>query len=134
MLRLSGFELYPRWVPLNNYIKGKQGRTAKRKCEFIAAKAIRNAEVYQLIVMLTSNSGRVSKLIGQQKQQLIILEQKLADVGAILKKCLAILKNMVSSGAFLMFSLYVYEALKRKGWGRWEYFRKTARSLFNKKK
>ena len=68
MLRLSGFELYPRWVPLNNYIKGKQGRTAKRKCEFIAAKAIRNAEVYQLIVMLTSNSGRFSKLIGQQKQ------------------------------------------------------------------
>lgn len=41
---------------------------------------------------------------------------------------------MVSSGAFLMFSLYVYEALKRKGWGRWEYFRKTARSLFNTKK
>ena len=46
MLRLSGFELYSRWVPLNNYIKGKQGRTAERKCEFIAAKPIRNAEVY----------------------------------------------------------------------------------------
>ena len=57
MLRLSGFELYSRWVPLNNYIKGKQGRTAKRKSEFIAAKPIRNAEVYQL-----------RTLIGQQKQ------------------------------------------------------------------
>ena len=68
MLRLSGFELYSRRVSLNNYIKGKQGRTAKRKSEFIAAKPIRNAEVYQLIVMLTSNSGRFSKLIGQQKQ------------------------------------------------------------------
>ena len=32
----------------NNYIKGKQGRTAKRKCDFIAAKPIGNAEVYQL--------------------------------------------------------------------------------------